>query len=181
MHDGAYSRSLVQGSSRSGNARQSDPCADRVTRNRAAVQSPVLDPDGQERSKSYPDKKLKDARAFLVKVETDKLTGDYVDSNAGKAMLREYCENWLKGQSQDESSQRTMRSKLEKQVYPFLGARSLSTIGAAIIRDWLSWMNGNNISESHKSQVFDLLSAVLSAAVDEKKIRINPCKAKGDR
>ncbi len=138
-----------------------------------------IDPDGQERSKSYPDKKLKDARAFLAKVETDKLTGDYVDSNAGKATLREYCENWLKGQSQDESSQRTMRSKLEKQVYPCLGARSLSTIGAAIIRDWLSWMNGNNISESHKSQVFDLLSAVLSAAVDEKKIRINPCKAKG--
>jgi hypothetical protein len=40
-------------------------------------------------------------------------------------------------------------------------------------------MSGNNISESHKSQVFDLLSAVLSAAADEKKIRTNPCKAKG--
>jgi integrase len=40
-------------------------------------------------------------------------------------------------------------------------------------------MNGNNISESHKSQVFNLLSAVLSAAADEKKIRTNPCKTKG--
>jgi integrase len=138
-----------------------------------------IDPDGQERSKSYPDKKLKDARAFLAKVETDKLTGDYIDPEAGKTTLREYCDNWLKGQSQDESSQRTIRSKLEKQVYPCLGARSLSTIGAATIRDWLSWMNGNNISESHKSQVFNLLSAVLSAAADEKKIRTNPCKTKG--
>jgi hypothetical protein len=89
-----------------------------------------IDPDGQERSKSYPDKKLKDARAFLAKVETD---------------------------------------KLDKQVYPFIGARSLSVIGATTIRDWLSWMTGNGISESHKSQVFDLLSAVLSSAVDEKK------------
>jgi integrase len=72
-----------------------------------------------------------------------------------------------------------MRYKLNKQIYPFLGARALSTIGAATIRDWLSWMNGNNISESHKSQVFNLLSAVLSAAVDEKKIRANSCKEKG--
>jgi integrase len=138
-----------------------------------------IDPDGQERSKSYPDKKLKDARAFLVKVETDKLTGDYINPEAGKTTLREYGDNWLKGQSQDESSQRTMRSKLDKQVYPFLGARALSKISAAIIRDWLSWINGNNVSESHKSQIFDLLSAVLSSAVDEKKIRTNPCKAKG--
>jgi hypothetical protein len=128
----------------------------------------------QERSKSYPDKKLKDARAFLAKVETDKLTGDYIDPEAGKTTLREYGDNWLKGQSQDESSQRTMRSKLDKQVYPFLGARALSTISATTIRDWLSWINGKNVSESHKSQVFDLLSAVLSSAVDEKKIRTNP-------
>jgi hypothetical protein len=138
-----------------------------------------IDPDGQERSKSYPDKKLKDARAFLAKVETDKLTGDYVDPKAGKTTLREYCGNWLKGQSQDEGSQRAMRSKLEKQMYPFLGTRALSSVSVAVVRDWLSWMNGNNISESHKSQVFDLLSAVLSSAVDEKKIRVNPCKAKG--
>jgi integrase len=138
-----------------------------------------IDPDGKERSKSYPDKKLKDARAFLAKVETEKLTGDYINPEAGKTTLREYSDNWLKGQSQDESSQRTMRSKLEKQVYPFLGTRSLSTISAATIRDWLSWMNGNNVSESHKAQVFDLLSAVLSSAMDEKKIRTNPCKAKG--
>src|SRR6185312_12693164 len=119
-----------------------------------------IDPDGHERSKSYPDKKLKDARAFLATVETDKLTGDYVDPQAGKTTLREYGSNWLKGQSQDEGSQRAMRFKLDKQVYPFLGARSLSAIAAAAIRDWLSWMNGNNISESHKSQVFDLLSAM---------------------
>jgi integrase len=138
-----------------------------------------LDPDGQERSKSYPDKKLKDARAFLAKVEADKLTGEYIDPKEGKTTLRDYCDNWLKGQSQDESSQRAIWFKLSKQVYPFLGASALSTIGAATIRDWLSWMNGNNISESHKSQVFNLLSAVLSSAVDEKRIRVNPCKARG--
>lgn len=138
-----------------------------------------IDPNGQERSKSYPDKKLKDARAFLAKVEADKLTGDYIDPEAGKTTLREYSDNWLKGQSQDEATQHTTQSKLENQVYPFLGARSLSTIGAATIRDWLSWMNGNKISESHKSQVFDLLSAILSAAASEKKIRTNPCRTKG--
>jgi len=138
-----------------------------------------IDPNGQERSKSYPDKKLKDARAFLAKVEADKLTGDYIDPEAGKTTLREYSDNWLKGQSQDEATQHTTKSKLENQVYPFLGARPLSTIGAATIRDWLSWMNGNKISESHKSQVFDLLSAILSAAASEKKIRTNPCRTKG--
>jgi hypothetical protein len=52
-----------------------------------------IDPDGHERSRSYPDKKLKDARAFLSKVETDKLTGEYIDPKQGKTTLREYCDN----------------------------------------------------------------------------------------
>jgi integrase len=50
----------------------------------------------------------------------------------------------------------------------------------ARIREWLSWINGNNISESHKSQVFNLLSAVLSRSGGrEKRIRTNPRKGRG--
>ena len=60
-----------------------------------------IDPDGQERSKSYPDKKLKDARAFLAKVETDKLTGDYIDSEGGsddaRGVLRQLVERAIAG------------------------------------------------------------------------------------
>lgn len=52
-----------------------------------------IDPDGQERSKSYPDKKLKDARAFLAKIETDKVTGEYIDPKDGRTTFREYCDN----------------------------------------------------------------------------------------
>jgi hypothetical protein len=41
------------------------------------------DPDGRERSKSFPDRDKRAAEAFLVTVEADKLRGSYIDPQAG--------------------------------------------------------------------------------------------------
>jgi integrase len=136
----------------------------------------------EEKSESFPDKQLKRAQTFLSKMQTDVLTGTYVDPEAGKMRLKDYATQWRKGQSSDPISQQTIGAKLNGLVWPFFGDRFLSEITTAKIRDWLEWMQTNGqhgpTTTSYRAQVFDTLSAILSAAVEDKKILVNPCKAK---
>ena len=55
-----------------------------------------VDPDGIERSKTFP-RKL-DAERFLVSVETDKLRGLYLDPSLGRVGFATYAIEWLEAQ-----------------------------------------------------------------------------------
>ncbi|HEY0698170.1 MAG TPA: site-specific integrase, partial [Micromonospora sp.] len=82
-------------------------------------------PDGRERSKSFPDRAKRDAEAFLVSTETDKLRGSYVDPIAGRMIFAEYVESWLRTRSFDESTRESTEFRVRKHLLPFFGARQL--------------------------------------------------------
>jgi hypothetical protein len=86
------------------------------------------DPDGRERSKSFPDRDRRAAEAFLVTVEADKLRGSYIDPQAGRITLRRYATDWLAAQTFDESTREATESRLRVHVYPHLGDRGLGAI-----------------------------------------------------
>jgi hypothetical protein len=96
-----------------------------------------LDPDGEERSKSYRDKQKKRAEDFLIEVESDKREGKYVDPLAARKNFRQIAENWLKGQSPDSKTREVLRSRLESQVYPQFGAMLVGRIKPSTVREWL--------------------------------------------
>lgn len=134
---------------------------------------------GKEMSESFPDKKLERAKAFLAKVQTDVLTGTYVDPDAGSMTLREYVTNWRKGQSQDPRTIEAVNGRLNGLIWPFFGDKRLSVVEKTeTIRDWLAWMVERDRMGSTRAVTFDLLSAILTGAVEDKKILANPCKAK---
>lgn len=135
------------------------------------------DPDGIERNKSFPDKQLGKAQDFLTKMQHDVLAGVFIDADAGKVKFRDYAENWLKGQSQDAKTRQTLNGRLRNQLNPFFGHKSLAAINAEVVRDWLEWLREKNLEASTQAVSFDTLSSIMSAAVDDKKIRSNPCKA----
>jgi integrase len=137
-----------------------------------------LDPDGVERSRSFPDRQKRAADEFLIAVESDKREGRYVDARAGQIKFRDYAESWLKGQSDDAATRQTLGSRLRSQVYPFFEKRALATISPAIVRDWLDWLHGKELGASYRATLFELLSSILSAAVEDKRIHENPCRAK---
>src|SRR5262249_11164768 len=56
-------------------------------------------PDGRERSRSYPDRAKREAEAFLVSVESDKLRGTYVDPAAGRVKFGPYATEWIRNRS----------------------------------------------------------------------------------
>ncbi|MEU5695171.1 tyrosine-type recombinase/integrase [Actinosynnema sp. NPDC020468] len=135
------------------------------------------DPDGNEMSESFPDRQLRKAQAFLTKMQHDVLAGVFIDANAGKVNFKTYAESWLQGQSQDAATRQTLRSRLRSQLYPFFEKRNIGSVNAESVRDWLAWLRGRNLEVSTQAVYFDTLSSILSAAVEDKKIRVNPCKA----
>ncbi|WP_344425505.1 site-specific integrase [Amycolatopsis minnesotensis] len=143
------------------------------------------DPDGKERNQSFPDKAKTKADNFLTKMQHDVLSDDYVDPKAGDELFRTYTKQWMKGQSADASTRQTVESRLKNGVYPMLGDKSLRVAGRVdTIRDWMEWMErpvsegGKCYLASYRAQLFDLVSAILNSACDDKKIKKNPCAAK---
>jgi integrase len=137
-----------------------------------------LDPDGRELSKMYPDRQLSAAKAFLHDIESAKQQGTYLHPNAGKITFQTYAEEWLTGQAFKPATRRVVPSRLKNQAYPFLGPIELGSITPTTIRNWIRWMTDRALAPSYRHVCFVHVSAILSAAVDDKKIATNPCQAR---
>ncbi|HEV7980847.1 tyrosine-type recombinase/integrase [Amycolatopsis sp.] len=140
-----------------------------------------LDPDKVERSKSFPDKQLGQAKKYRTKIENDMYAGTYAKPDAGKIAFKEYAQTVLAGRSQDESTVYVERSRMENQAYPFLGKKLLSSLQTPdLIRKWLAWMNSHEpqVSAAYQRIVFDLVSSILDAAVADGRVKVNPCRDK---
>lgn len=82
-----------------------------------------LDPDGRERSKSFPDRAKGEAERFLTTVEAAKLRGSYIDPARGRRTLEDYAPEWLASQPIRPTSRRTYDAYLRVWILPALGAR----------------------------------------------------------
>ncbi|OLL75088.1 phage integrase family protein [Pseudonocardia sp. Ae168_Ps1] len=136
-----------------------------------------IDPDGVERSRTFPDRCKKEADDFLVEVESAKREGKYVSVNAGKISFKAHAENWLKGQSTDRATRGALRSRLDARIYPFFEKRPLNSITPAIVRNWLGELDDRGYSANYRTVLFTIVSSVLDSAVEERLIAHNPCKA----
>ncbi|MGH3871794.1 MAG: tyrosine-type recombinase/integrase [Pseudonocardiaceae bacterium] len=137
-----------------------------------------LDPDGNEKSKMYPDKCNKQAEDFLLEVESSKREGKYVDPQAGRIKFRQQAENWIKGRSSDSATRKALQSRLDSQIYPHFGDLPVNSIKAATVRDWLGVLDEKKLSQNYKTVLFTVLSSIMDSAVEDKLITINPCKGK---
>lgn len=140
-----------------------------------------IDPDGNEKSKSFPDKQKRRADDFLIEVESDKREGKYIDPQAARKLFREQAESWVRAQSPDPATREALRSRLESRIYPTFGDLKIGRIKPSDVREWLAELDDAGYSENYKSVLFDVVVGVLDSAVDDKLIRDNPCKAKSVR
>jgi hypothetical protein len=75
-----------------------------------------IDPEGTERSRTFPDRCKREAENFLLEVEAAKREGRFVDSRAGRVSFTTVAENWLKGQSSDGVTRGALRSRLTSRI-----------------------------------------------------------------
>ncbi|MFI6030214.1 tyrosine-type recombinase/integrase [Amycolatopsis magusensis] len=140
-----------------------------------------LDPAGNERSKSFPDKKKRLAEDFLHKIEDEKNRGSYLDPKAGKVLLREYADRWVNSQSFEESTRELTAYRMRLHLYPYLGDKFLDGITPTDVREWDRKLQEKPLAASYRQVLFIHLQTVLNAAVDDEKIRKNPCNASSVR
>jgi hypothetical protein len=134
-----------------------------------------LDPDGNEKSESFPDKCKGQADEYLRDKENAIRHGNYVDPDAGRVLLKSYGERWVQAQTFDETTRESTESRLKAQIFPFFEGKELSAIKPTDIRGWLRSMQEKRMASSYQAVCFAHLSAIFTAAVDDKLITSNPC------
>ncbi|MBH5131179.1 site-specific integrase [Streptomyces sp. NPDC005395] len=134
-------------------------------------------PDGSEKSKSFPDRKKREAERWLTNIEADMSRGHYIDPTAGKITFRKYAEDWLASQTTDPATRVAVESRLRLHVFPYLGGRPLASFQPSHIRSWARALEDTGAASSYRRVIFGNVSAVLSAAVDDGYLARNPCRA----
>ena len=137
-----------------------------------------IGPDGTEKSKSFPDKQKRLAEAWLTNIEADMARGQYIDPRAARTTFREYAERWMATLTTDLTSRAAVEGRLRLHALPYLGARPIGSFQPEHIRDWNRQLEDSVASASYRRLIFDAVSAVLSAAVDDRLLASNPCRVR---
>lgn len=142
-------------------------------RGRLRWRARYTDPAGRERSKSFARKV--DAERFLLSVEDGKLRGAYVDPQAGKLQLGEWAERWYRTTADlKPSTRRTYRKLLDNQILPVFERAPLAAIDMLAVREWVAALVEHGLSASRIRNAHQVLSQILAAAVEDRRIVRNP-------
>ncbi|MER5358823.1 site-specific integrase [Streptomyces sp. NPDC002785] len=137
-----------------------------------------IGPDGTEKSKSFPDKQKRLADVWLTNIEADMARGQYIDPRAARTTFREYTERWIAALTTDLTSRAAVEGRLRLHALPYLGTRPIGSFQPEHIRDWNRQLEGAVASASYRRLIFDAVSSVLTAAVDDRLLASNPCRAR---
>lgn len=130
------------------------------------------------RARSFPDKQLAAAKAWLADAQSDSAKGEFVDPRDGNILLRRYVdEHWWPSRTGDPLTLETVSRRVRNQILPFLGGLPLRQIKVDTLRIWLKDLEGV-ISPGTAVTAWQYLNNILDCAVDDGRIRKNPCRAK---
>lgn len=132
------------------------------------------DPDGQEHARHFQRKA--DAQRWLDEVTADLVTGSYVDPAAGRRRFEPYARAWLAAQTFDVSSRETVTKRLTNHLTPAFGSMQLREIRTSTVRAWLGGQAARLAPRTVEGHL-TILSAILDAAVEDRLIASNPCRA----
>lgn len=130
------------------------------------------------RSRSFPDKQLATARAWLAKAQAEAAKGEFVDPRDGNITLRDYVDQyWRPSRTGDISTLETSDRRVRNQVLRYLGSLPLRQIKVDSLRLWLKELEGV-VGDGTKVGAWQYLNNILDCAVDDERIPKNPCRAK---
>lgn len=130
------------------------------------------------RARSFPDGQKAAADAWLAKVQDELNKDEFVDPRDGNILLRDYVnKHWLLARTGDPSTLETVGRRVRNQILPYLGSKPLRQIKVETLRQWLKDLEGV-ISPGTAVVVWGILKSILDHAVDDERIRKNPCRAK---
>jgi integrase len=120
---------------------------------------------------------LRDAEKWKAKAIAEVSAGTWLDPRDGNILLKDYIdEYWRPGYQAAVSSKLSAESYIKNQIVPDLGSLPLRMIVAQPLREWLVDLN-EDYDPNTVISIWQLLSGILSTAVDDGRIPRNPCTA----
>lgn len=133
------------------------------------------DPGGSQRAKNFPRKV--DADRYLAGLEADKLRGRYADPRLGRTRLADWMAEWQSIRTNLSAATRLRDdASIRNHVAPALGQMAIGQLQPAHISQWVSGLDAKGLAPATTRKAYQLLSAALSAAVDNGLIPLSPCR-----
>lgn len=130
------------------------------------------------RARSFPDKQKGAAEDWLATARSDSIKGEFVDPRDGNILMRDYVDkHWWPARTGDPATLETVSRRVRNQILPYLGSTPLRQIKVDTLRMWLKELEGV-ISPGTAAVAWGYLNNILDCAVDDERIRKNPCRAK---
>jgi integrase len=145
-------------------------------RSQVAYRARYIDPNGQERSKSFSRKV--DAERFVATVESGKLQGTWTDPTRGKVTFAAWLETWWTTAADLRPSTRARdEAYFSSLVLPRFGGTPLAAIRQPDIQAWVSELSARGFKPATVVKAYQLLGRTLTAAVNADMIARSPCRA----
>ncbi|MFF4041562.1 tyrosine-type recombinase/integrase [Streptomyces sp. NPDC001816] len=135
-------------------------------------------PDGTEKSKSFPDRRKREAEQWLANLESDMARGAYVSPRAGRITFQQFAEEWMRSQDADPLTRESVESRLRLHAFPHIGHRPMASFTPSHIRSWLRTLEEIRLAAAYRRVIFAHVSTVFTAAVEDRVIHENPCRAR---
>ena len=134
-----------------------------------------FDANGRPREKLFDRKR--DAEEWDLQARTGQVEEPSASSSERPVTLREYGERWRLSREVGWAveTRRRVESNLRCHLYPVFGSRPLRAITLTSVLEWLSFRLAEGTPKSSLRLYFELLDAVMAAAVTDKVIPENPC------
>jgi integrase len=116
---------------------------------------------------------------WLTLTESEILRGDWSDPLKGKELLREFGARWITEHRVGERTREEYLSLWRHHIEPYLGQVQLAELSTDTIRGWRAGLLHDGRSEDRTVKAYRLVRAVLNTAVDDGRIKRNPCRIKG--
>ena len=120
-----------------------------------------------------------DAEAWDAQTKTGVAEETRVAQDERRTTFRDYAERWRQSRriGQSLEYQRHVDSRLRNHHYPYFAKRSIQSINVTHILEWIAKLLEANVAQSSVKTYFNVLNAIMNAAVVDKVIPDNPCKA----
>ena len=128
-------------------------------------------PGGPQRAQHFARKV--DAERFLVDVQHRLLSGTYTPPSAGQISVRAYAADWMTRRTWAPATHDRIEREMRIHILPVLGDRPLASLRRPHIEEWA---NSLPLAASSARIVYETLSSMLEAAVDDERIPRNPAK-----
>jgi integrase len=142
-------------------------------------QASYLAADGGRRYAPETFKTRGDAAAWLTLRESEMLRGEWIDPELGRITLATFGSRWIEEHKLSERTRELYEMLLRLHISPFLGGRQLARISPDTVRTWRNQLLNDGRSADAAAKSYRLLRAIMNTALDDGRIRRNPCRIKG--